>query len=325
MNLIVVIISFVLRHLVPEMEHHKNAKFNFLDLPESQKMEKHLTILRHTDVKTTKHLPVIMWHGMGDYYDSNSMKWAAESMLKAQPDLEIFSIYIDEDSKKDRSASVWGDAMSEVTQACNEIKSLQIDINNGINLVGFSQGGLFVRALAQVCDVKVNNVIAIGSPQNGFADLPPCEPDNSFCKRRNEFLKSRMYTDFMQNNNIQAQYFRDVNNFETYLEKSVFLKFINNELYTNVDYKKKMKDINKLVLIMFQKDETLVPKETAWFYDLDPESGKLIHFNHTTSYKYNLIGLKTLNEQGKIDFLSIDNLHLVMTEEDMMFLADTYL
>lgn len=282
-----------------------------------------LDVTNSTD--STNHLPVLLWHGMGDAYDSESMQWIAETLQKGQPSLKIYSIYIDEESSKDRQASVFGGAMTQLVDVCSEIKSLDIDINDGFNAIGFSQGGLLIRSLVQTCDVKFNNIISVGSPQNGIADLPPCDPRNWMCKKRNDYIKSKMYTDFMQDNNIQAQYYRDIDNYDTYLLKSSYLKFVNNELVKDINYFDRLTSINKFVMIMFEKDETLIPKETAWFWDIEPKTGIALTFEETESYKYDLIGLKTLNTQGKIDFLSIDDVHLKMSEEDVIYLAKNYL
>lgn len=285
------------------------------------------TITRHTPTISDKtgHLPVLLWHGMGDSYDSSSMQWVSDTLQKEYPELDIYSIYIEQDSQKDKEASIIGDAMTQLTDVCEQIQNIDYDPLKGFNALGFSQGGLFIRSLVQICDVKFNNIISFGSPQNGISDLPPCQPGNIFCEKRNELIKSKIYTDYIQNNIIQAQYFRDVNNYETYLEKSAFLKFINNELFKDLEYYNRLISLNKLVMVMFDQDETLVPKESAWFYDLDQKTGNLIPFEETDSYNYDLIGLKHLHKKGKIDFLKIDDIHLKLSEEDLTYIAKKYL
>ncbi|GAV28994.1 hypothetical protein PMKS-002473 [Pichia membranifaciens] len=200
-------------------------------------------------------LPVLLWHGMGDSYESASMQWVSDTLQKEHPDLDIYSIYIDRDGGKDKEASILGDAMTQ----------------------------------------------------------------------RNALIKSRIYTDYIQNNIIQAQYFRNVNDYDTYLEKSAFLKYVNNELFKDLEYYDRLVTLNKFVMVMFDKDEMLVPKESAWFYDIDQETGDLISFNQTDSYSFDLIGLKKLHEDGKIDFLKIDDLHLKISENDLIYIAKTYL
>lgn len=270
-------------------------------------------------------LPVLLWHGMGDSYDSTSMQWVSDTLQKEHPDLDIYSIYIDRDSGKDKEDSIFGDSMTQLTDVCEQIQNIDFDPERGFNALGFSQGGLFIRALAQSCNVKFHNIISFGSPQNGISDLPPCQPGNILCEKRNELIKSKIYSDYIQSNIIQAQYFRDVNNYDTYLEKSIFLKYVNNELFKNLEYYDRLISLNKFVMVMFDKDETLVPKESAWFYDVDQETGSLLPFEETESYNFDLIGLKTLHKKGKVDFLKIDDLHLKISEDDLIYIAKTYL
>lgn len=284
-------------------------------------------ITRHTPKLSdnSERLPVLLWHGMGDSYDSTSMQWVSDTLQKEHPDLDIYSIYIDQNSDKDKEASIIGDAMTQLTDVCEQIQNIDFDPLKGFNAIGFSQGGLFIRSLVQTCDVKFNNIISFGSPQNGISDLPPCQPGNIFCEKRNEMIKSKIYSDYIQNNIIQAQYFRDINNYEKYLEKSTFLKYVNNELYKDLEYYNRLISLNKFVMVMFDQDETLVPKESAWFYDLDQETGDLIPFDKTDSYTFDLIGLKHLHKKGKLDFLKIDDVHLKISEHDLIYIAKTYL
>lgn len=72
---------------------------------------------------------------------------------------------------------------------------------DGFHLVGFSQGGLFVRALAQRCPPKrLGSIISIGGPQQGIYGLPFCPNATAFppCQRFRSFLSKTAYTDFVQ-------------------------------------------------------------------------------------------------------------------------------
>ncbi|KAJ3038380.1 hypothetical protein HDU99_010309, partial [Rhizoclosmatium hyalinum] len=57
----------------------------------------------------------------------------------------------------------------------------------------------------------------------------------------------------------------DPKNYETYLEKSLFLPFINNEVTDTKreEYKANLKALNKLVLIRFSEDTMVIPSETS--------------------------------------------------------------
>ena len=323
MDIIKFIIRFFLRFLFAnEIKNVTEVEECFYRLSNHTSL---LSTMSEPSVSTTKHNPVLLWHGMGDSYNSHAMQCLANTIEKTHPGIEIHSIYIEEDGSDDKSASVWGDALTQIGKVCDQIKNLPYDEDTVFNGMGFSQGGLFIRSLVQTCDIKFNNVITVGSPQNGFADLPECEPDNMMCKTRNKLIKNSLYTDYMQNNNIQAQYFRDVEQYDTYIEKSAYLKYVNNELFKDLVYYERLTALNKFVMILFDQDETLVPKETAWFYDIDKVTGELIPFNQTESYKDDLLGLRKLDKENKVDFLSIDDLHLRLSEDDVIYLAKTYL
>lgn len=75
------------------------------------------------------------------------------------------------------------------------------NISGGFHLVGFSQGGLFVRALAQRCPPSVlGSVISIGGPQQGVFGMPFCPNATSLplCSFLRNMLSKAAYTDFVQ-------------------------------------------------------------------------------------------------------------------------------
>ena len=65
----------------------------------------------------------------------------------------------------------------------------------------------------------------------------------------------------------QAQYFRDPQRYEDYLKASRFLASINNERpgERNATYAHNLSTLNKLVLVLFAEDQTVVAKESSWF------------------------------------------------------------
>ena len=54
------------------------------------------------------------------------------------------------------------------------------------------------------------------------------------------------------------------------------------------------------------------------FYELGQDE-KLLRFNETKLYIEDQIGLKTLHEQGKLDFLLAKGGHLEMSDNDELF------
>lgn len=276
--------------------------------------------------KSMETTPVLLWHGMGDSYDSAGMQRMITILQESYPNSPIHSIALEESGAKDQQRGIMGDAMSDVQAVCASLKNSS-EFDNGVHAIGMSQGGLFLRALASTCDIKFNTLITFGSPHQGFSDMPTCDPDSWnywICRKRNAALKAKMYTDYFQNNIIQAQYFRDNLDYQTYLEKSAFLKWMNNDLMKDLEIWEGFTAIEKFVMVMFEKDETLVPKESAWFEELDVD-GNLVHFNETESYQFDSIGLQTMDKHGKIFFETIDNFHCQMTEDQFLEIVNRYI
>ena len=84
----------------------------------------------------------------------------------------------------------------------------------------------------------MNNLITIGSPNLGVAKIPYCA-HGIFCDMINYFVKNSIYQGIMQKMIGAAGYFRDPNQYNQYLENSIFLRFLLNE----VDHPKK--EMNK--------------------------------------------------------------------------------
>jgi palmitoyl-protein thioesterase len=61
-------------------------------------------------------LPVVLWHGLGDTYDSEGMQNIASLINETYPGTFIHSIYLDEDPSKDRNAAVFGRVVEQVLQ-----------------------------------------------------------------------------------------------------------------------------------------------------------------------------------------------------------------
>ena len=66
---------------------------------------------------------------------------------------------------------------------------------------------------------------------------------------------------------VQAQYYRDPVAMDAYLESNHFLTSINNEIADtrNETYAHNLATLETLVLVLFKRDKTVVPKESAWF------------------------------------------------------------
>ena len=126
------------------------------------------------------------------------------------------------------------------------------------------------------------------------------------------------YIGWIQNSLVQAQYWHDPLNELEYSERSVFLADINNARpgKTNSTYKENLTKLEKLVLLKFTKDTMVDPKESEWFEFYYPGQAKAVQpLNESALYVEDRIGLKTLDESGRLDLLEVDGEHLQIDEQ----------
>ncbi|AOA63058.1 Putative palmitoyl-protein thioesterase [Komagataella phaffii CBS 7435] len=267
---------------------------------------------------------VVLWHGLGDFYNSPSISKVEEQITSLYPNAFIHSIRISEDSASDQRSSFVGNLNDQLKLVHEQLLEIP-ELDQGFVAIGFSQGGLFLRSLVETAsDLNVTTLITFGSPHNGIYDLPTCEENDWLCKRKNQVLKSRIWSPSVQESVVPAQYFRDPSHWDDYIAHSGFIRDINNELKVNYTYIENMKKLERLVLVKFDQDDTLVPKESAWFLDFSKE-GELIGFTDTASYSQNLIGLKDLYENSRIDFLEINDRHMAISDEFFRDILEKYL
>ena len=83
--------------------------------------------------------------------------------------------------------------------------------------------------------------------------------------------------------------------------------------------------LEKLVLVKFSEDSTVVPRGSEWFgfYKLG-QAQEMLAYNETALYIEDWIGLKTLDETGKLDFLVSPGNHLQFTDKFFFEIVDKY-
>lgn len=129
----------------------------------------------------------------------------------------------------------------------------------------------------------------------------------------------------MQGRFVPAQFYRDPEDLERYVEHSNFLADINNERDAkNATYRKNMEKLERFVMYMFRDDRTVVPKESGWFSEVNSTSGKVTGLRERRIYKEDWLGLKALDEQGKLEFRETDGGHMELTDELLVDAFERY-
>ncbi|GEQ70894.1 hypothetical protein JCM33374_g4574 [Metschnikowia sp. JCM 33374] len=270
---------------------------------------------------------IVLWHGLGDNYNSGGMKHAAELISQLLPDTFVHSVYVDEDPSTDERRSLFGNANSELELVCSQLSNMT-ELKDGFGAIGFSQGGLFLRALVQRCpEIAVSTLVTFGSPHMGVSELPICQPpDDWACKQRNSLLKRQVWQDSVQRTVVPAQYFRDTAQYDKYLKHSSFLADLNNERVATTDpeAKRRFENLQKLVLVQFDLDTTLVPKESAFFQERHALTGAIVPMSETRAFKENLFGLRTLHEADKIEYHTIEANHMQFSDDFLTEIVTKY-
>jgi len=280
----------------------------------------------------TAYLPVVLWHGMGDSCcNPLSMGRISNVITDNHKDTYVYSIMLGKDEFSDTLEGFLGDANSQVDTVCEKIKA-DPKLADGFHAIGFSQGGQFLRALVQRCgDIKVQNLVTFGGQHEGVFGLPKCDTFTgiigSICEYVREMLTEGAYIEFVQDEIIQAQYWQDPINFEEYKAKNIFLPDINQENGINTTYRDNIKQLSNLVLVKFNQDSMVVPRESSWFEFYTPGQDKNITaLRDSPLYTEDRLGLKYLDEAGKLHLMSIDGDHLQVPDSWLIEnIIDVYL
>jgi palmitoyl-protein thioesterase len=226
--------------------------------------------------------------------------------------------------------------LKQSERACEEINKDE-NFSKDFAILSFSQGGLIARYIIETCKMKgtVKKWVSIGGPLMGTSKIPHCI-NGIVCFAVNQISRWLAYFKWAQNNIGPAGYFRDNYDLNRYYRKSNFLPQLNNEdnIFKDNDDDNDKK-INKtrferftkldlLVLVMFQNDTMIYPKETAWFQEVN-EKGKLIDLEDSEIYKNDTFGLRTLDKENKIKFYSLEGQHLYFTYSDLYIYAFPFL
>lgn len=262
-------------------------------------------------------VPVVIWHGMGDSCCNPLSMGSIKKMVEKNVDgVYVKSLMIGDSVAQDTENGFLLNVNTQIDMVCEQLQK-DPKLQAGYNALGFSQGGQFLRAIAQKCpSPPMFNLVSFGGQHQGVYGLPHCPGDNAtLCDMVRKLLDIGAYVPFVQNTLVQAEYWHDPVKEDEYKAKSVFLADLNQENTFNQTYKTNLLKLKNLVLVKFSEDTMVEPRESEWFGYYNPGQGKTL-YNITQSklYTQDLLGLKELNESGRLAFLSSPTDHLQFTE-----------
>lgn len=252
----------------------------------------------------TCHQSILLWHGMGDSCDG-SMSMIIDVLETHVVDARVRCV------GGGVLGSFFGKVASQVDAVCEDIRKRE-DFEDGYIGIGFSQGGLFMRALAQKCDVPMKKLISIGGPQMGVVSLPSCVVPTSsiYCKAMDYIIDHIGFFQVFQNSIVQAQYLYLP---DEPMTSSHFLADINGYVDGERqcrEYSRRIIQLQRLVLFQFTNDTMVEPPESSHFGFFN---GSSIISLQQQQHVSKCLGLDTLMASNRLELRSIQGHHMQFT------------
>ncbi|KAK7981561.1 alpha/beta-hydrolase [Apiospora saccharicola] len=284
--------------------------------PRPQQQPLSSTAANRDDPEDDTPLPLVIWHGLGDNYAAEGLQSVGELAEAVHPGTFVYYVRMDEQASADRTATFWGNVTQQVEKVCADLAAHPIlSTAPAIDAVGFSQGGQFLRGYVERCNSPpVRSLVTFGSQHNGIVDYRACGPTDWLCKGAMALLHGNTFSSYVQGRLVPAQYFRDPADLDPYLEASNFLADINNErVLKNKTYAENLASLKNFVMYMFADDTTVMPKETAWFEEVNGTESTPLRARKL--YSEDWIGLRELDRKGGLKFETTPGDHMQLSEK----------
>ena len=306
-----------------------------------------------------KQLLIVLVHGMGDTCCNPLSLGKIESLIESSSNTEtnkVISIKFGRNSVSDFISGFIGNAFSLVEDfGCAQLRkakeemmmnhddTIENDDKVETILLGFSQGGVFARAMVETCEDEVNALITFGAPHSGVWKFPGCDKmanalSRKWCEYSRKVASKAAYSKMLKSKSVQASYFRDVSDakrFEQYVRSGSLLSVINGEEDGSDEddargeerkrkmgqrrRREKMCNLDVFAMFSFEKDEVVVPRDSAVFSDApsvpfeytEEKSSELLNVRETKFYLNEEDGLclRELDEKNRMKIDVVPDAH----------------
>jgi len=251
-------------------------------------------------INAVEYRPIVIMHGITT--DNTPMNLLVSWIQEALPGAYVVNMEIG-NGKID---SIFMSMDEQVNEYAAKVAA-DPKLANGFNAIGFSQGTLVTRAYVQKFNnPPVYNYISWNGPQAGQFGTPFVN-----IKWIDKVLGTSPYTSWAQSTFSAAQYWKDPYTIEKYLDKSQFLADLNNERQIkNPVYRERIASLNAFIMSYSTEDSTIVPKESGWFsFYANGTQSTIVPLEEQQQYTEDWIGLRTLDERGKLIKFTTDCIH----------------
>jgi len=242
------------------------------------------------------------------------------------PGIYVNSLMIGDNIKQDFIHGFLMNVNEQISFACEAIRN-DSQLAGGYHAMGFSQGGQFLRAVAQRCpQPPIRNLITFGGQHQGVFGIPQCDTSSAVCELLRDEATKILYEQEVEEISVQAEYWHDPRDPQKYREDNIFIAEINNENVQNDTYKANLLQVENFVMVQFTQDTEVVPRESEWFgFYQDGQDQVVVPLENTTLYTEDKLGLRQMDQEGRLVRYPIKGNHLQIDKQDLDNIIDTYI
>jgi len=260
--------------------------------------------------------PVVLINGI--MASDKDMKPLEAQILKALPGTYVKSIHI-----LHGKWTSWENMHKQGKDVCHDIQS-DPKLKDGFILIAHSQGGLLARYYVErFNNPKVHTLITLGTPHQGVFGIPgPIDNRLKFLNYFERIARHILYWSFVQKHVSVAEYWHDTLKPDFYLKKCTFLPLINNATPHEFSehYKANMLSLNHFVMVNSPFEAIVEPSCSCHFgFYRDGSKSEEQSLCETSQYQEDLLGLKTLDETGRLHLLWANCTHSDYQENEDCF------
>lgn len=245
---------------------------------------------------SASYTPVAILHGITA--TSESLAFMKQFIEKLLPGVYVHNVEVGNGGVD----SIFWNMDHQVQTVCAALKN-DSRLAGGVNVLGVSQGGLGMRGYLERCnDPPVRNFISWVSPQGGQFGCPSVGDIRYLNVSLDDLFDCCAYDDWVQDLLSFSGYWIDPYRYKAFVDRSRFLADLDNLRPTkNEQYKKNILNLENFVMSYSLIDTTLIPRETGYFsFYAENSVSQLVPLEDTDMYKQDWIGLRTLQESGRL-------------------------